>query len=94
MAGEGVPEKLIIILTQQTCSLLIKAGLKLSIQSKRKMSGGSAGDSNSGMEHGGKMAKKEENTSDEDTEEKSMGKNGVSCPPLPVEVCLGVRLWI
>ncbi|XP_055698743.1 activating transcription factor 3 isoform X2 [Phlebotomus papatasi] len=74
-AGQTTPPSV-----QKTCSLLIKAGLKLSIQSKRKMSGGSAGDSNSGMEHGGKMAKKEENTSDEDTEEKSMGKNGQLTP--------------
>ncbi|XP_059610442.1 activating transcription factor 3 isoform X2 [Phlebotomus argentipes] len=73
-AGQTTPPSV-----QKTCSLLIKAGLKLSIQSKRKMSGGSGGDS-SGGEPSGKLAKKEENTSDEDGEEKSLAKSGQLTP--------------
>uniref|UniRef100_A0A1L8DIC3 Putative activating transcription factor 3 n=1 Tax=Nyssomyia neivai TaxID=330878 RepID=A0A1L8DIC3_9DIPT len=70
-AGQTTPPSV-----QKTCSLLIKAGLKLSIQSKRKASDGSAcGDSSSSMEHGGKVAKKEDNSSDED-EKILCGKNG------------------
>ncbi|KAM8719221.1 hypothetical protein ACLKA7_011866 [Drosophila subpalustris] len=60
---------------QQTCSQLIKAGLKLSIQSKRKLS---TCDSSSGSEQpNSKCSRRDEDceeSSDEDSETKSMPK--------------------
>lgn len=63
---------------QQTCSQLIKAGLKLSIQSKRKMS---SGDSSSGNEQSiGKHARKSitGDTSEDDTESRKSPKTGLT----------------
>lgn len=55
---------------QQTCSQLIKAGLKLSIQSKRKLS---TCESSSGSEQTtSKCSRKDDDTSDEDCDSKSM----------------------
>lgn len=55
---------------QQTCSQLIKAGLKLSIQSKRKLS---TCESSSGSEQTtSKCSRKDDDTSDEDCDNKSI----------------------
>lgn len=58
----------------QTCSQLIKAGLKLSLQAKRKTS---TGDSSGGETSSCKYIKKDEDSSDDDIDSKSP-KSGVS----------------
>lgn len=52
----------------QTCSQLIKAGLKLSLQAKRKTS---TGDSSGGETSSCKYIKKDEDSSDDDIDSKS-----------------------